>query len=849
MKSGTQIGIPSLEDHPVCCEGLSTSISSPAKHGSRCPDRNSHGSSTGPHAPGSLVPQCGGEQPDPAQTCRKPGCKSSFGRMIDLSEYHLQTLRQDAEFILYRRIMRSSALMGTKCAPHRSCTLLVLAVVASVCAWPQTQLATVFGTITDPSGAVVPGANVAIANQGTGLKRSTVTDTAGEYRFAGLSTGNYSLRIQKTGFQSQVREGVELTSAAEMRINSRLEIGDISQQTTVSANVAGIDDTTSTVNGLLPEQSLTKLPLNNRDLFSAVTLEPGVAPTPNSAPSLFSNGKTGQVSINGMRPTMTNVLIDGMDATDPVYGFSPAGASGFFLGLNELAEVRVLAQTFNAEYGGHGGAVIEMITKSGSNRFHGSLWELHRDASLDAKNYFDLGFRPIPPFVRNQFGAGIGGPLVRNRTFFFANYEGFREVQASTAIATVPDALAHRGLLPSAGNSTNCSNATTSGCIAVPINPLIQPFLNVLPPSNGPGNGDGTGELITANKGSTREDHGMVRIDHIFSNAYSLFARYTVDDSSSLVPYVGTPPGTFAPGFPTFHLVRNQYFSVQDRRTFGADMINELRFGINRSTASSSIDNTQPALSISLLPGQPLGIIDVAGMSLIGNSPNFPIGQFSTVYQVQDQLSRAIGRHTFKFGAEFRRIESNVPENFFGTGLYGFQDLTLFGLQASSNNAALEFFLKGLPLSYVGLDPSNANTDRGYRQSVASGFAQDFMRVNRRLTVNVGLRYDFYSNPTEAFGRVSAIRDPATDSGPTVGKLFASTPLDLLSPQAGFAWNIFGDAKTVMRGGFGIYRDNLPVIVYTLDRGLPPFLTVEEFVVSGHQKTYFSGRRPSHSAP
>ena len=249
---------------------------------------------------------------------------------------------------------------------------------------------------------------------------------------------------------------------------------------------------------------------------------------------------------------MTNVLIDGMDATDPVWGYSPAGASGFFLGLNELAEVRVLTQTFNAEYGGHGGAVIEMITKSGTNQFHGSLWELYRGASLDAKNYFDLGSSPIPPFVRNQFGAGIGGPLKRDRTFFFVNYEAFCEVQASTAIATVPDALAHQGLLPSAGISSVCSNATPSGCVAIPINPLIQPFLNLLPLSNGPDNGDGTGELITANKGTTREDHGMVRIDHHFSSTHSLFARYTVDDSSSVVPSVATPPGTYVPGFPAF---------------------------------------------------------------------------------------------------------------------------------------------------------------------------------------------------------------------------------------------------------------------------------------------------------
>ena len=256
------------------------------------------------------------------------------------------------------------ALPGAKRAWYRPCILAAaLAAFFSVGAWSQTQLATVSGAITDPSGAVVPGVSVTIVSQGTGLKRSALTDTAGEYRFAGLPTGNYSLRIEKTGFQSQVREGVQLNSAAEVTINSQLAIGDLSQQTTVSANAAGIDSTTSTSAGLLPEQSLTELPLDNRDLFSAVALEPGVAPNPSSAPSLLSSGKSGQVAINGIRPSMTNVLIDGMDATDPVFGYSPAGASGFFLGLNELAEVRVLTQTFNAEYGGHGGAVIEMINQ------------------------------------------------------------------------------------------------------------------------------------------------------------------------------------------------------------------------------------------------------------------------------------------------------------------------------------------------------------------------------------------------------------------------------------------------------------------------------------------------------
>ena len=294
-----------------------------------------------------------------------------------------------------------------------------------------------------------------------------------------------------------------------------------------------------------------------------------------------------------MRPSWTNVLIDGMDANDPVFGFSPAGASGLFLGLNELAEVRVLTQTFDAEYGSNGGGVIEAVTKSGSNQFHGSLWELHRDASLDARNYFDLANRPIPPFVRNQFGASIGGPLVHDRTFFFANYEGFREVQASTAIATVPDALAHQGLLPSAIDPEACNSTTPNGCVAVAVDPRLKQFLALLPPSNGADNGDGTGDLITANKGSTTENHGMFRVDHNFSNSHSLFARYMIDDSSSVVPYIGTPPGTYVPGFPALHQARNQYFTVQDRRNLGQEVFNELGFGVNRTTASTSIVDTR----------------------------------------------------------------------------------------------------------------------------------------------------------------------------------------------------------------------------------------------------------------
>jgi hypothetical protein len=696
--------------------------------------------------------------------------------------------------------------------------------------WSQTELATVFGTVVDPSGAVVPGAQVTILNQSTGLKRSTVTDMTGQYHLSGLPTGNYVVSAAREGFRMQVREGIALTSASAVMINFSLAVGSQPQQLTVSGDVNEIDSTTSTVSSLVTEQGLGELPLNGRDLFKAALLEAGVAPTPSSAPSLLSSGSAGKVSIAGARPSSTDVLIDGMDANDPVFGYSPAGASGLFLGLNEFAEVRVLTQTFNVDYGGNSGGVIDAVTKSGTNHFHGSLFELHRDASLDAKNYFDLANAPIPPFVRNQFGAGVGGPLVHDRTFFYADYEGFREVQASTAIATVPDALAHEGLLPSSSDPGACTNADPSGCVAIPIDLRIQPFLALIPPANGADNGNGSGDLITANKGDTNEHHGMIRIDHNFSSTHSLFGRYTVDDSGSLIPYFGTPPGTYVPGFPVLHHARNQYFTIQDYNNIGHNALNELRFGINRTAASTAIDNTHPGLSISLVPGRPFGMLDIAGMSLIGNSPEAPLGNFSTVYQVQDEVSRTMGRHTFEFGGEFRRIQSNGPLDFTVDGLYTFQDLSPFGFPAQSNNPALEFFLQAMPLSYVGSVPSLSDSDRGYRQSVASGFVQDFFRVSSRLTVNAGLRYDFYSNPTEAHGRLSAIRHPATDSGPTVGQAFAGTPLDLFSPRAGLAWNVFGDGKTVLRSGVGIFRDHLPLVVIGADRFLPPFFGIDSFV-------------------
>lgn len=704
---------------------------------------------------------------------------------------------------------------------------LLSVVLLAVPAWTQTQLGTLFGNVTDTNGAVLPGVKVTALNLGTGLKRDSTTDTDGQYHLVGLPYGMYTVRMEKEGFQTEIRQGVELMARAEAAVNVSLRVGAVKEEVTAEADTAIVDNISSTLGGVITEHALRELPLNGRDLFQAALLEPGVAPTPSAAPSLLSNGRFGQVAINGMRPSWTNVTLDGMDANEPVLGLSPAGASGLFLGLDELSELQILTQTFSAEYGRNSGGVIEAITKSGTNYFHGSLFELHRNAAFDAKNYFDMADRPIPPFVRNQFGGSVGGPLVHDRTFFFSNYEGFREVQASTAIATVPDALSHQGLLPSASNPRACSSATPNGCVAVRVDSRVQPYLALLPPSNGQDNGDGTADLITtATKGATNEHHGMVRIDQIFSSTHSSFGRYIIDDSSSLVPYFGTPPGTYVPGFPVRKLGRNQYFTVQDRKNLAHELFNELCFGLNRTTASTSILAAHRELSFSLLPFQPLGMINVAGLSLLGNNPALPLGAFSTTYQLQDQVSRVWGHHTLRFGAAFWRVEANSSNDFTVSGLYSFQDLSPLGIHAQTNNPPLEFFLEAQAISYVGSDPARSDSNRGYRQGYLSGFAQDYLRVTNRLVLSAGLRYDFYSNPSEAHGRLSAIRNPATDSVPTVGKVFAQTPLDLLSPQIGFAWTVSGESNTTLRGGWGIFRNQFVVNTYGANRYLPPFYGV-----------------------
>ncbi len=691
----------------------------------------------------------------------------------------------------------------------------------------QTGTAIVLGIVTDATSALLQGVRVTATNLDTGLSVSMTTSASGDYRIPGLSPGNYEIRADKENFSTEIRRSITLTVAQQLEVSISMKVGSVKEEMVVSDLPPLVDSVTSSLSGVVDEKQMEELPLNGRDLWQLVLLQPGVNPNPSAGPSPWQKGGFGKAAVNGQRPTNNNLTIDGMDANDPNYNITPGGAAGVLLGVDAIREFRIFTNTYNAEYGRNSGSVIEMITKSGTNSLHGSAFEFIRNARLDAKNYFDLPKLPIPPFVRNQFGGSLGGPIKKDKAFLFISYEGFREGQGATAVSTVPNALAHQGLLPNPANPAACTQANPGGCINIGVNPLIAPFLNTVALPNGPDFGNGTAQITSTLRRITNEDYVVGRVDYNLSSTHTALARYIYDGSSSQVPYLST----LVPGFPGLNNVRGQYLTLQDQKFLSPNVLNLAAFGYNRLGMLAEPVNTHPGLSISLLPNRPLGFFAISGLGNFGNNLIYPLGSYSNTYQFQDNVSWTTDKHALKFGGEYRRIQVNGPFDLFVNGEYVFQDLSAFGVPSSSNNPAVENFLKGIPFVYVGINPSAANSDRGFRQSGISGYLQDDWRLNRKLTFNLGLRYEFYTNPTEALGKEVNIRNVATDTTTTVGKFMNTTPKDLLTPRAGFAWNLGSDGKTVLRGGVGEFNDQIWANIYGNARSLPPFYQAVESIL------------------
>src|SRR5262245_23625668 len=509
---------------------------------------------------------------------------------------------------------------------------LACLVLCGVVVFGQTTSGTIAGTVLDPQGNVLSGAAVKIKNLGTGAMRETTSNSSGYYRVIGLMPGRYEVEAAAQGFAGETRGELSLTVAEEIVVNFNLKVGVAKENVTVEVQPVSVETTNSTLNGLVDEKKIRDLPLDGRDITQLIFLQPGVVESRGSAQT-SNTGRGSRFSVSGARPSQNLFQIDGMTINDALNN-TPGSAQGLLVGVETIKEFRVLTNTYGAEYSRAAGGVFIAVTKSGTNEIHGSVFDFLRNDSLDARQFFDRCTGPNPncdgggkpEFRRNQFGAAVGGPIIRNKTFFFGSYEGLREFKGVTAVSFVPDNNARQGILP-------------TGKVAV--DPRAVPLINLFPQPNGAVFGDGTAQFFGVTPRVSNGDFFTVKVDHQLSASDSLSLRYLVDDSDFVIT-------RFFPNFINQSFNRKTLATIEERKFIGSKIVNEARFGFNRTTPAEQVPVPGPnALggNISLIAGQPLGEVNVTGLSPVGSDRTNPKSFFENDFQATDNLFINQGRN------------------------------------------------------------------------------------------------------------------------------------------------------------------------------------------------------------
>lgn len=667
----------------------------------------------------------------------------------------------------------------------RSLAVLAVLMISATLAWAQVGSGTISGAVTDPSGAVIPNAAVSIRNTQTGVVRQAATNTEGLYVAPGLAVGNYEVEVRVQGFKTQVQI-VVLTVGSQLVVDVSLTTGAVSETVNVTADAAQLQTASSEISALIGQRQLRELPLNGRNYEQLILLAPGVQRSTTSVQSSFY-GRAPSYSVAGSRPVGQAVWLDGAD----IQGFwehaSGNAVVGTSLGVEAIGEFQVMTNTYTARFSGSG-SVVNAATRSGTNDWHGSAYEFLRNSATDALNFFDNPATP-PSLRRNQYGGTIGGPIKQNKSFFFVNYEGLRQGRGLTALATVPDANARNGLVPCASApALPCSN----GLANVGVNAKTKPILDLFPQANSVNLGGGVARFISVQNQIAKEDFVTTRVDHTFSNSHSAFARYVFDHGTLLDPataYTGQFPGLF----PELSRGRNQYFTVEDKKIISSTLVNLARFSFVRTYTGAHTDANYPALDFYPGENRQNGRVGIGPLGVFGPSQFSPFFSVQNGYSIADDVALVKGKHSLEFGVEFRRLQSNVVNNFFTSGTYTFTTLVSF--------------LQAAPTSFLGALPRRANAYRGFRENRIYPYVQDTWKASRNLTLNLGLRWDFQSNPREVNGLLFAFVDPAKDAGYTqVPQVFKTNPTwKNFGPRLGFAWDPFQDHKTVIRAGGGLF--------------------------------------------
>ena len=650
---------------------------------------------------------------------------------------------------------------------------------------------TIQGAVTDPSGAAVADAKINIKNTGTGVERDISSNAAGLFVAPNLIPGTYQVRVEAPGFSSTITNDVVLTVGESRQINVALAIGKASDEVAVVASeISDVQLVSSAVGNVVDSHTVVELPLNGRDWTSLTLLEPGVAQVRTQKALGVSNDRPNRglgvdETISGNRPQGNDYRLDGVTINDYSSG-APGSITGAVLGVDAVQEFSVVTSNAPAEYGRTSGGAVNAASRSGTNSFHGSAYEFLRNSALDARNFFDKA--TIPPFKRNQFGGSVGGPIFKDHTFFFADYEGLRQRLSSTSLITVPSAAARAGQL-------------VAGTVTV--DPLVAPFLactasSCLFPLPDPKTVSGdTGIYNFVSKQITSEDFFTTRIDHKISNSDSLFGTYLFDRGSIANPdaYDIKNVGNKS---------RRHTLALEESHIFSPSILNTARFGFNRDVviAFSTLSAINPAAADTAFgfnPGEPAGIITVGSGVTQFSGGLGAIAEYRFHYnsfQFSDDLNWTKGKHSIKMGVSVERIQANQftqgasPEGFY-----------IFG--------GLAAFLTNQPTNYSSL-LSSSHTPRDLRQTLVGGYVQDDFKFRPNLTLNLGLRYEMATVPTETANQLSTLVH-FTDTTPHLGSPYFSNPtLRNFAPRLGFAWDPTGKGNTSVRGAYGIY-DVLPL--------------------------------------
>jgi len=724
-------------------------------------------------------------------------------------------------------------------------------VLASVRLRAQNWNSNLEGLVLDPSGAAIPTASVELRNTATGQARVARTNDYGFYSFPLVPVGTYNLEVSKAGFAAKTLRGLTLQVGQTARVDVVLELPREQTAVHVDAQPPLLETASPAIGDEIDNQRVSLLPLNGRQFSQLALLAAGaVPPYPNSAVQQFNTAAQGiGFSVNGQRAERNNFSLDGITLMEPFAYSLTVNPS-----VDAIREFRVVESSYSTEQGLTSGAQVNIASRSGSNRFSGTAYEFLRNSALDARNFFDDPRRPIPPFRQNQFGGSLGGPVQRDRTFFFANYEGFRVRQSVTNTTLLPSEALRRGdfsgLNPVTGlpfptiiNPETNQPFADNLIPAAKIDRLSRAILDRLPLPNQPNAASGENNHINVGLRRVASDQFLLRLDHQLTAQHQFFGRFLLFNSAQLFPFVPNgfaqnPPA--APGFGTNKGDRGRNLALGVTSVFRPTLINDFRFGYVYFLGTKAAENIQSgfleSLEMERAPGatnRGIPAINVPGYADMGDSDIFqPFVRKNHTFQFTDNLVWVKGRHTWKFGADFRRLRLLYLVEDFGQGVFSFSD----GLGSVSGTAFSDFLLGRPFLSFAQAGNSGGNDRLNY----AGFYFSDEFRPTRRLTLTYGLREEFFSPPTNADGRAS-ILDPSdatryiirNERGQAAGLLSnplvenlqqtfglqfitsqeAGLPASLLrpdwagwAPRVGFAYDVSGRGTTSLRGGFGVFN-------------------------------------------